>query len=702
MQLKWVMPYLFSVVLSCVSFNLFADTARFAFGVNGEDFSISRYRIDDEGKLRHLGHIPIDKAPSSVVLDPSGQFVATVSNTSGRLMVFRLDSGTGMLTEVPGSPFNTGTNSPFSIRFHPSGRFVYLGTRFSGVGAFSFNAKTGMIKPVTGSPFPAQRRTRELAIHPSGKYLYASNGYSNSVSAYRINENTGGLEELSGSPYSVGDFGDIDYMRVSMFEVPSEAGGLPHAIDMDPRGRFVFVPNKAAASMSVFRIDQSTGRLKTIKGSPFFIGFNPYRSKVHPNGRFIFTTLWADGKLAVHAIDQDSGRLTPVNGSPFSLNSDAPVHIAFNSDGSRAYISNYDGNDISLLDVDADTGLVTFRENFRTRLGPWSLQVVEGKELPANAESVMFNVSETSGIEHFVVTQSGLQSRGVLPGDDGVSGVIVSPNGRFAYTIDKTKNLLTTFAINPETGEMNPVSGGMVKTGRDPSDVSIDVNGWYMYVSNTADHSMSVYYLEPQSGIPKEVRGSPVPTGNGPVSVTIDPGARYSFVVNKQSESISVYRFLSSVTPLIFEARKYGSPFKTGKEPVDLLVEPTGRFVYVANAGSNTVSAFELHRKTGALSAIQGSPYSSGKKPVALAIHPDGRNLYVANESSRDIRLYQIEKSSGALIPKNYSVKLGIHPKSLWIDQEGNMLIVLSKDGKQLLNYKISKRNGSLSPVSTH
>lgn len=699
MQLKWVMRYLFSVVLCCVSFNVFADTVRFAFGVNGEDFSLSRYRIDDKGRLRHLGHIPVDKAPSSVVLDPSGQFVATVSSTTDRLMVFRLDSGTGKLTEVPGSPFKTGTNSPFSIRFHPSGHFVYLGTRFSGVGAFSFDQETGMVKPVSGSPFPAQRRTRELVIHPSGRFLYASNGYSNSVSAYRIDEKTGGLEQLPDSPYLVGDFADIDYLSITMFDVPSEAGGLPHAIDIDPQGKFVFVPNKAAASTSVFRVNQSTGRLVPVPGSPFFTGFNPYRSRVHPNGHFIFTTLWADGKLAVHAIDQDNGRLTPVRGSPFSLYSETPVDIAFNADGSQVYVSNYDGNDISLLDVNAETGFLTFRENFRTRLGPWSLQVVEGKESIVIPETEMFAVSVKSGIGRFFVNQKGLESKTKESVGGNASGIAVSPDGRFVYTIDKGKDLLATFSINPVTGEMKSVIDGIVKTGKSPSDITIDVNGWYLYVTNADSHSMSVYYLDPQSGIPKEVRGSPIRTGKGPVSVTIDSGIRYLFVVNNQSEDISVYRYLNAVTPLIFEAKKYGSPFKAGKEPVAISVDPTGRFAYVANAGSNTVSAFNIHHKTGALSAIHGSPFQSGQRPIALAVHPDGLFLYIANEISKDVSMFRIEASSGALKPISRSVKLGVQPKALWMDATGDRLFVLATDGLTLLNYQVERRTGSLSLV---
>lgn len=685
-------PYLFFIVLCGLSANIFAASEHYAFGVNGEDFSLSTYSVGSEGQLRHLGHRPIDKAPSSVVVDPSGQFIVAVSNTTDRLMVFRLDASSGELQPVPGSPFATGTRSPFSVRFHPSGRFLYVGARFSGVGAFSFDPQTGAIKALPGSPVPAQRRTREVAIHPSGKFLYASNGYSNSVSAYAIDENTGSLTELRDSPYSVGEFGIIDYSSSSMFDVPPEAGGLPHAIDMDPQGRFIFVPNKAAGSISVFRIDGVTGGLNSVSGSPFFVGFNPYRSRVHPSGRFVLTALWADGKVAVQSIHPVTGQLTAVAGSPFDLGSETPVELTFNADGSQVYVSNYDSNEIALLDMDLQSGKLGLRESLRTRLGPWSLTLAAGESSVQPVQQTLFATGATAGLARLNKTTSSISEAIAGHGD----AVAVAPDGRYVYVLDTIEGSIRTFAIDPRQGVIAAVPNGIVKTGVEPTDLAIDINGWYLYVTNSGDASLSTYFLDPVNGIPQPVRGSPRPTGKHPVAVALDAAARFAFVVNAGSNNVSVYRYLNNVTPLIFEGKKYGSPFVAGEEPRAVVVDPTGHFVYVANAGSGDVSAFHLHHKTGALNAMPGSPFQSGTRPVSLAMHPDGRHLFVANAGSRDITVFAIEAGLGALA-KRASVALPVAPKALWLTPQGGELYVLAKQGDRLLRYRVDGSSGGLS-----
>ena len=660
--------------------------------MNGEDFSLSRYQVDAEGRLRHLGHIPIDKSPSDVVIDPSGQFVLAVSNTTDRVMVFRLKAATGEVQPVPGSPFVTGTRSPFSIRFHPSGRFVYAGVRFGGVGAFSFDPETGFIKPLPGSPFPAQRRTREIAIHPSGKFLYASNGYSNSVSAYRINEQTGGLTELSTSPYSVGDFGNIDYLDRSMLDVPPEAGGMPHSIDMDPQGQFVFTANKAGGSVSVFGVDGKTGELKTVAGSPFFVGFNPYRSRVHPSGRFVLTTLWADGKVAVHALDRSSGRLTEVPGSPFALNSQTPVDLKFSADGSRVYVSNFDGNEITLLDMDVVSGRLSLRESLMTRLSPWSLVLAPGESSTPPAQQLLLATSGTVGLARLDETKAMFEGSVKGRGD----ALAVTPDGRFAYALDTVDGVITSFAIDGEKGSLASIPNGVVKTDKQPTDIAIDVNGWYLYVTNSGEDSMSVYYLNPANGIPEPVRGSPVFTGKRPVAITLDPAARYAFVVNTGSNNVSVYRYLNNVTPLIFEGKKYGSPFATGVEPMALAIAPTGHYVYVANAGSNTVSVYHVHRKTGVMTEIPGSPFKTGQRPVDLKIHPDGKWLYVANQNSSTLTIHAIEVKFGALAKNTETVALPVQPAGLWFDESDNSILVLGKDRRRVLRYSVNNKSGAL------
>jgi 6-phosphogluconolactonase (cycloisomerase 2 family) len=48
-------------------------------------------------------------------------------------------------------------------------------------------------------------------------------------------------------------------------------------------------------------------------------------------------------------------------------------------------------------------------------------------------------------------------------------------------------------------------------------------------------------------------------------------------------------------------------------------VSPNGSFLYVANGGSNNVSAFTINSSTGVLAAVAGSPFSAGTTPSGIA-----------------------------------------------------------------------------------
>ena len=71
--------------------------------------------------------------------------------------------------------------------------------------------------------------------------------------------------------------------------------------------------------------------------------------------------------------------------------------------------------------------------------------------------------------------------------------------------------------------------------------------------------------------------------------------------------------------------------------------------VYVANEGSNNVSAYTIDGNTGALTAVAGSPFAAGSNPYSVAVDPTGTFVYVANEGSSGVSGYIIDLSTGAL-----------------------------------------------------
>jgi len=135
--------------------------------------------------------------------------------------------------------------------------------------------------------------------------LYVTDSWQSDIWAYAIDEPTGALTLLPGSPF------------------PAQDG--PFSITVIPRGKFAYSSNMG--TVSAFTIARNTGTLTPVPGSPFPAGFYSVSVGLSPRGQFVYAASqgspfnnWA-GSVSAYAIDPSDGKLTPVPGSPFGAGS---------------------------------------------------------------------------------------------------------------------------------------------------------------------------------------------------------------------------------------------------------------------------------------------------------------------------------------------------------------------------------------------
>jgi 6-phosphogluconolactonase len=148
--------------------------------------------------------------PRTIAIDPAGKFLyATISSsfmgTSTSVYAYTIDATSGSLTAVPGSPFTAGEN-PASAAVDVSGRFLFVANNANtangnSVSAFSIDSDTGVLTPIPGSPFPASHFPLFVATDPSGQYVYVGLDNSPGIAAFVINQSTGTLTPMAGSPF---------------------------------------------------------------------------------------------------------------------------------------------------------------------------------------------------------------------------------------------------------------------------------------------------------------------------------------------------------------------------------------------------------------------------------------------------------------------------------------------------------------------
>jgi len=90
----------------------------------------------------------------------------------------------------------------------PYGKFLYTSNQNSNdISAYIINQQNGTLTPVFGSPFPVGVsplrgvRPREVTVDPVQRFLYLVNRKTDTISAFKINAETGGLTPVSGSPF---------------------------------------------------------------------------------------------------------------------------------------------------------------------------------------------------------------------------------------------------------------------------------------------------------------------------------------------------------------------------------------------------------------------------------------------------------------------------------------------------------------------
>jgi 6-phosphogluconolactonase (cycloisomerase 2 family) len=146
---------------------------------------------------------------AGMAISPNGQFLYLSSrSTAGRIEAYTIDSSTGGLSPVDGSPFTTPA-SPKELVLDPSGKFLFVATG-SGVAAYAVDAASGALTAVAGSPFGSSS-TAHVVVDASGHFLYATY-LSSPIAAYTIDQKTGALSAIAGGPFGSG-MGDLAILK---------------------------------------------------------------------------------------------------------------------------------------------------------------------------------------------------------------------------------------------------------------------------------------------------------------------------------------------------------------------------------------------------------------------------------------------------------------------------------------------------------
>ena len=194
------------------------------------------------------------------------------------------------------------------------------------------------------------------------------------------------------------------------------------------------------------------------------------------------------------------------------------------------------------------------------------------------------------------------------------------------------------------------------------------------------------------------IPGAPMSIGSSfnPRAVAAHPNGRFVYV----GTYYGVTGFSSNATTGVLSAIAGGNPTfgYTGdpQQVYSLAVEPGGRYVYAANRGMNTVSAYQVDGGNGALSLI--GTYSTGQCPSSIGIEPTGKFVYVASECTAGVTAYAIDAATGLLTAVSGSPFGGFTVTAVTAAPNGQVLYAISNNA--IRGYTVNNSTGALTLIS--
>jgi len=568
-----------------------------------------------------------------------------------------LSATTGELTGMPAartgraiytvSASNAGgsatTDIEIAVELPP--RFAYASNQVDNtVSLYVVDPETGRFMPngFFGSQLVEVAPQRAIA-HPSGKWLYTPNvgnpgAVSPNISVYSIDPNTGGIGP--GIPGGIGDG--------------------PFDMAFTPNGGNAYIAAEGSDSIWEYEIHPTTGAL-SLMSAPITDGTRPTGIRVHPSGRFAFAAYNGSNKIVTYDINPATGALS-LN-STLDLNAN-PRHLVMDRDGEYLYASDDVFRLLLQFKIDTLTGALTLLGNRPMGGVPTALTMHP-------TSSWIYAARSNGTLRAWSIDPAtralSLADNNVPTGTEPVE-ISFDLAGHFAYVTNRGSNDVSTFKVDPGTGELE--DQGRTRTRATPSGFTTSCGlepavyePRFVYTANEDSGTITPYMANGASGQLTPIAGPPVLTGVGPRSIASDPAGRWLYAINADDRSVSSY----SVAPVTGVPTPIGLPivFSGNGMPRAIAVDSSGRFAFITNAGG-ALEAFLIDQTTGELTFRASTP-TLGLTPDAIAVDPTGQFVYIANTDSSNVVAIRIDQGhlfggnlASWVVSKNVTVVSGV------------------------------------------
>jgi 6-phosphogluconolactonase (cycloisomerase 2 family) len=304
---------------------------------------------------------------------------------------------------------------------------------------------------------------------------------------------------------------------------------------------------------------------------------------------------------------------------------------------SRVYVANSLTNNVAGFAVGTNT--LTAVTNSPLAVGYTPVAMVT---TPNNA---FLYVAGPGAIYLYTINSDGslnTPSQGAAVAIVNVAALDVSPDGNWLFGLDATTPQVDEFQINQSTGVLTLQTAApytITNAAVVPRAIKVSPNGALVFAAVGTGGDV-VFTLNTSTGALVSSQVLSLGTTSSDNALAIDSNSAFLYIARSGTNGgLAVYTIgaagaLQQIT---------GSPFATGAQPFSVVLDTTGKYVYVANRSDGTISAFSIGTGS-ALTALSGSPYASGLQVSSLGVDRTGKYLLAAaSGGSADLTMYSFD-----------------------------------------------------------
>jgi 6-phosphogluconolactonase len=296
------------------------------------------------------------------------------------------------------------------------------------------------------------------------------------------------------------------------------------------------------------------------------------------------------------------------------------------------------------------------------------------------------------------------------------SYLVVNKSRTYLYAVNelveyegKKSGSVSAFAIDQKTGNLTLLNK-QPSLGDAPCHISITDNEKFVLVANYLGGNVSVYPIETGGKLSASVDLAQH-TGFGPNkerqesahahSINLDNNNRFAVAADLGIDKVMIYQFddkTGKLTPNLVQ------PFfqtKAGAGPRHFAFHQNGKFAFVINELTSSITSFAFDENRGMLSEIQTisilpKDFSRANTCADIHISPNGKFLYGTNRGHDSLAVYQIDEKTGKLNFVEHTLTGGKTPRNFTISPNGRFLLAANQNSDSIIVFKIDEKTGKL------